>query len=340
MFITFQIHEWRKMGSIKPLNLVELGPGHATLMQDILKTIQKLVPQELEHISVHLVETSPTLTKIQEARLCGYFHNKPEKSQNDEKAVHEAISKQGPRVTWYSRVADVPKGFSFFVANEFFDALPIHQFVKNPKSKVWEEILIDLNIEKDALHFVKSPSRGLNNQFVENDNAYRDMEMVEISPRSGVTIETISERITQYGGSSLIIDYGYSAQCDNDQSNKDEKVRNTFRAFLKHKLHDPLKDIGQADLTADVDFDYLIRKSGPHVATYGPVTQRQFLTQLGIEVRCNLLKENNPKIAEELSKSLDLLISPEGMGHRFKFLCMFPKTMHEIHSIHPPAGFH
>ena len=73
---TFQIHEWRKMGSIKPLNLVELGPGHATLMQDILKTIQKLVPQELEHISVHLVETSPTLTKIQEARLCGYFHNK------------------------------------------------------------------------------------------------------------------------------------------------------------------------------------------------------------------------------------------------------------------------
>ena len=36
------VHEWMKMGSPRPLQLVELGPGHGTLMQDIIKTIHRL----------------------------------------------------------------------------------------------------------------------------------------------------------------------------------------------------------------------------------------------------------------------------------------------------------
>ena len=31
------LHEWKKMGGPKPLQLVELGPGHGTLMQDVLR---------------------------------------------------------------------------------------------------------------------------------------------------------------------------------------------------------------------------------------------------------------------------------------------------------------
>ena len=322
------INEWRKMGSCQPLQLVELGPGHGTLMQDILRTVHKLVPEETKNINVHLVEASPTLIKVQEAKLCGYFHSRPEP---DEKisTSHQAISKVGPPVHWHSRIGDVPRGFTFFIANEFFDALPIHKFYKNPDTCHWEEVLVDAH--EDELRLVKSKGRTLANQYIENDDNYANMEACEISPRSGIILESIAERIVEQGGAALIADYGYSGQ---------SKIRDTFRAFKNHKLHDPVKDVGEADLTADVDFDYLKRRSGSHTVTYGPVSQRQFLLQLGIQVRCNLLKDSNPKLTEDLDSSLDMLINPEKMGERFKFFCVFPKTMQSIHEQYPPAGFY
>ena len=322
------INEWRKMGSCKPLQLVELGPGHGTLMQDILRTIQRLVPDEIKHLNVHLVEASPTLIKVQEAKLCGYFHQRPESSE--ETSTHQAIAKVGLPVKWHSRIGDVPKGFTFFIANEFFDALPVHKFVKNSDSKDWEEVLVDA--QGEDLRFVKAKSRTIANQYIDNDDFYTTMEACEISPRSGIIMEAMAERIADEGGAALIADYGYAGST--------EKIRDTFRAFKNHELHDPLKDVGQADLTADVDFDYLKRRSGPHCATFGPVSQRQFLLQLGIQVRCNLLKDSNPKLTEELDSSLDMLINPGKMGTRFKFFCMFPKTMEVIHKDYPPAGFY
>ena len=84
--------EWKKMGKAQPLKLVELGPGHGTLMQDILKTINKISPDELKHLQIHLVETSPNLMKIQDSRLKIF----QEKMEDD--------------IKWHSRVAEVPKG--------------------------------------------------------------------------------------------------------------------------------------------------------------------------------------------------------------------------------------
>ena len=63
------VHEWKKMGKVQPLQIVELGPGNGTLMKDILKTIYKLTPEEMKHLQIHLVETSPNLTKIQQTSI-------------------------------------------------------------------------------------------------------------------------------------------------------------------------------------------------------------------------------------------------------------------------------
>jgi len=121
------VHEWKKMGKVQPLQIVELGPGHGTLMKDILKTIDKLTPEEMKHLQIHLVETSPNLTKIQQTKL-GRF-------QQEIKWKIETIK-------WHSRVSEVPKGFTFFIANEFFDALPIHKFIRDAKTRNWQEVLV------------------------------------------------------------------------------------------------------------------------------------------------------------------------------------------------------
>ena len=193
------VHEWKKMGKVQPLQIVELGPGNGTLMKDILKTIYKLTPEEMKHLQIHLVETSPNLTKIQQTKL-GRF-------QQEIKWKIETIK-------WHSRVSEVPKGFTFFIANEFFDALPIHKFIRDEKTGNWQEILVG-NSKNNELELIRARERTLANQYVENNERYNQMEAIEISPKSGVIMQTISERVVEFGGAALIADYGY----DDNQGN-------------------------------------------------------------------------------------------------------------------------
>ena len=86
-----------------------------------------------------MVEISPKLSEMQQQKLTGISENKSsaEASQNlwgseeDTKATghyKHCKSRHGPEVFWYKSPKEVPKGFTFFVAHEFFDALPIHKF--------------------------------------------------------------------------------------------------------------------------------------------------------------------------------------------------------------------
>lgn len=57
------------------------------------------------------------------------------------------------------------------------------------------------------------------------------------------------------------------------------------QGFKGHQLHDVLSSPGSADLTADVDFSFLRMMAGSDVACLGPVTQRTFLKNMGIDSR-------------------------------------------------------
>jgi hypothetical protein len=37
------------------------------------------------------------------------------------------------RISWHQAFEEIPEGFTLMIANELFDAIPIHQFVKTPK---------------------------------------------------------------------------------------------------------------------------------------------------------------------------------------------------------------
>ena len=84
--------------------------------------------------SLHLVEVSPFLTQVQHQTISGQLGDSP-----------ATVSKHGIPVSWYRDIDELPPvshGFDAFVANEFFDALPIHKFQKNEKG-VWNEIMVD-----------------------------------------------------------------------------------------------------------------------------------------------------------------------------------------------------
>lgn len=232
------LNEWSKVGSPKPLQIVELGPGRGTLSQDLLRVFNHF--DSLKSTSLHLVEVSPTLSDIQARNLC--MQNQVITDKNS--VIHrQGISHEGIPVKWYKHLDDVPKAFTLLVAHEFFDALPIHKFQKTEKG--FREVLIDIQPDCDlSFRYVVANEETPALKMFVNKQDKRDH--IEVSPESIVLIQQIAQRLEEDGGFGLIADYGH-----------DGNGTDTFRAFKQHKLHDPLVEPGSADLTADVDFSAL-----------------------------------------------------------------------------------
>ncbi|KAK4878097.1 hypothetical protein RN001_010603 [Aquatica leii] len=315
------LNEWSKAGAPKPVQIVELGPGRGTLCRDILRVFDKF--DMSKYVTVHLVEVSPRLTEIQAKNLC--FRVMVE-SKNV--YVQHGVTTQGVPIYWYKHLDDVPKQFTLFLAHEFFDALPIHQFKKTDKG--YREVLVDIdpNDEK-KFRYVLSHSETLTGRLLIDQQEIR--QYVEVSPEALGIVNKMGSRIESDGGLALIVDYGHNG-IGND----------SFRAFKNHHLHNPLVEPGSADLTADVDFAAIKKAAlkGNEVLVFGPITQRQFLMNMGIDFRLERLKETaNVQQKESLDYSYGMLVNADQMGERFKFLGIVPKSLSVILNRYPISGF-
>ncbi|XP_043840579.1 protein arginine methyltransferase NDUFAF7, mitochondrial isoform X2 [Dromiciops gliroides] len=260
-------------------------------------------------ISVHLVEVSQKLSEIQALTLTD---KKIALEHDAESPVYmKGITKSGIPISWYRNLQDVPQGHSYYLAHEFFDALPVHKFQKTPQG--WREVLVDVDPQdSDKLRFVLAPSATPAETFIQPKET---RDHVEVCPDAGVIIQLLSERIEENGGAALIADYGH-----------DGTKMDTFRGFCGHKLHDVLTAPGTADLTADVDFSYLRRMTQGKVASLGPIQQQSFLKNMGIDVRLKVLLDNSSDTAtrQQLIHGYDMLMNPKKMGERFHFFALLP----------------
>jgi NADH dehydrogenase [ubiquinone] 1 alpha subcomplex assembly factor 7 len=287
---------WRLMGSPDAFLLVELGPGRGTLMADALRAA-KVLPGFGEAASVHLVETSLPLRERQKAALAGRD------------------------VAWHDAFADVPAGPTVLIANEFFDALPVHQFERTAGG--WRERLVALDGERFVLtHGAdRSPAEVLIPPPIRLTAP--PGAIVEVSPASVSLMRAVAERLDAEGGAALAIDYGHTAHGTGE----------TMQAVRRHDYHDILADPGEADLTAHVDFAALAEAAHPHAALHGPVTQSAFLRSLGIEMRAQQLAQRaTDGQRRDIESALHRLIDPAEMGTLFKVLAVSDR------GLAPPPG--
>lgn len=115
-----------------------------------------------------------------------------------------------------------------------------------------------------------------------------------------------------------------------------------FQSFKSHQLHDPLEEPGTADLTADVDFANLKRifEAEDRLITFGPIEQGTFLRNMQAEARLeNLMEKCREEEKETLKLGFDMLVNPEKMGQRFKFLSFYPKVLKNHLIKYPVCGF-
>ncbi|MEH2510629.1 NADH dehydrogenase [ubiquinone] 1 alpha subcomplex assembly factor 7 [Nitrobacteraceae bacterium AZCC 1564] len=277
---------WNAMGMPEHVMFIELGPGRGTMMADALRAI-RILPAFHQAISVHLVEASPTLREQQRIKLGDAAH-----------------------VEWYGSLDEVPEGPAIILANEYFDALPIHQAVKRETG--WHERVIEVDDEIFAYGVAKDPMPRFEVLLPPQVRAAPNGAIFEWRPNT--EIMTIARRVRDQGGAALIIDYGHVRSDAGD----------TFQAVAKHAFANPLQHPGDADVTAHVDFQALARAAEDIGArAHGPVEQGAFLNRLGIETRAHTLMKNaSPEQAAIISSALKRLTGSgkEGMGSLFKVL--------------------
>jgi len=287
---------WVDQGCPKNTRLVELGPGRGTLMEDALRALKR-VPGFLDEVELVLVEASPTLREIQRERL----------------------KDSGAKIRWSAHF-EVQETPLLLLANEFFDALPVRQYVKTARG--WCERMV---IVKDGtLDFALAPQITPAAAIPASRAGAPDGGVYETAPAATSLTEEISRVIATHGGAALLIDYGYA----------DVGFGETLQAVQGHRFAPILSDPGTSDLSAHVDFTALsqaARHGGGQV--FGPRRQGDFLDGLGIGVRARRLIQSHPSEAESLAKAVTRLTAPDQMGNLFQAMAVLPP------SAPPPPGF-
>jgi len=277
---------WRHMGAPEDVRLIELGPGRGTMMLDILRAAN-VMPEFRRAIAVHLVETSPVLT----ARQKQTFGN------------HD-IS-----ILWHETLADVPEGPAIIVANEFFDAIPVNQAVKQADG--WHERVIGIDLEGKFAFSVGAEPLKFFEQTLPPQVRMAEAGAIYEWRADSQALE-VGRRVVHGGGAALIVDYGHA----------ESMIGDTFQALRGRRKADPLVAPGLADLTAHVDFQ-AVGSAAESIGAraHGPIDQATLLRRLGIEQRAiNLKKVAPPDKAKAVDVALGRLTAggPSGMGTLFK----------------------
>jgi SAM-dependent MidA family methyltransferase len=280
---------WKAIGSPPLLRLIEFGPGRGTMMADALRAL-RVVPQLYQALSIHLVEINPVLREKQQVLLSSVRN-----------------------VAWHDNIDDVPEGPSVILANEYFDVLPVHQMVKRETG--WHERTVELD-DNGNLVFGAAPEPMPRFDVLLPPLVRAAPIGAVFEWRPDAEIMKIATRVRDQDGAALIIDYGHLRSDAGD----------TFQAIARHSFTDPLKNPGQADVTAHVDFQALVRAAEDLGArVHGPVSQGEFLKRLGIETRAlTLMAKTTHEVSEDISAALKRLIGGgrSGMGSMFKVLAI------------------
>jgi cyclopropane-fatty-acyl-phospholipid synthase len=275
---------WKSLGSPKKFNLLEFGAGNGEMMKVIIETLKNF-PECFLKCNFQIHEKSELLKKKQQ------------------------LSLKSEKIIWIENINTDNSYPTIFLANEFFDALPIKQFFK--KKEGWVERFVNFKEEgkaefKDQPADIKKIEQNLNFAIS------KDQEIIEYSPSSFEYLKDISNLIKNNDGGLLIIDYGYL----------NLKMKETLLAIKNHKHSNILEDIGDSDITYNINFNLFKRFVGQFDDLNFIITnQKKFLTSMGIIQRAEIISENIP-----FSKKSDLfyrirrLIDEKQMGELFKVM--------------------
>ena len=284
------VSAWEKLGKPKKFNLVELGPGDGSFAKVLSRTLKKFPILE-KKTNIFLYEKSDLLIKTQKKKL------------------------KGSKIKWIKNFNKVKRGPVIFFGNEFFDAIPIKQFLYEKETLFEKYYSIDFNSD------FKKVYKKANDKDLKRIKLFRSLKGIKFIefPKLGlIEMDEIVKKINNLSGGILLIDYGYL-----NLSNK-----STLQAVMKNKkinLDLFFKNLGNADITSLVNFnllkEYFVKKN---LKVKNIVSQKFFLEKMGIIERANILQRKmNLKQKNHMFLTLRRLLHKDLMGELFKVIFAF-----------------
>ena len=289
MIAIWTIAFWQNLNCPKEINIIELGAGNGEMIYQMITSFDKF-PSFKKSYNIFILEKSSYLKKLQKKKLKNF------------------------KIYWLNNLNKIKTGPKIFLANEFFDALPVKQFIS--KNNKWYEKYVDLT-DKNNLKFIEIISNIKKFEKKIGIKISNNQKFIEYSPLSFEYLKKISNHIKNQNGGLLIIDYGYS----------EKSMIDSLQAIKRHKSTSVLKDYGNIDITYKINFK-LIENLINHLKlkSQGITSQRNFLISLGILERAEIISKNLP-----FSKKADIyfrlkrLIDKNEMGELFKAMLITNK---------------
>lgn len=257
MIALWLIQEWQQAGSPSTVHLVELGPGNGTLIRDILRTLRIIPAYEQALKAIYLLDIRPQAQELKQI---------------------------DPRIHVYQHIHTIPtnnEAVCWIVSNEFFDSLPIQQYLPDGS-------LQHIDVNEQGWNF-RHPTQSLR----------------EICPDAPMWIQEF-KRLIGSNGNMLAIDYGYTSHNDHPS---------TLQALYQHRYVPCLTHVGLADLTCHVNWNHWLDLAGgtSHLIPLG-----EWLLSMGAEVRTTQLAQRTSREEQtHLWTALARLTNPTHMGKMF-----------------------
>ncbi len=278
------VSTWQVLGKPKKINIIELGPGDGSLTKIFVKTI-KSFPSFNNAVNIYLYEKSKFLKKLQKKNI------------------------NNSKVKWVNNLKNIKDGPVIFFGNEFFDAIPIKQFLR--KNNLFFEKYISLNKKQNIIDLYKK-AKDKDILEIKKYKSIKNLKFIEYPKLGFKELNKVTKIISKKGGGILLIDYGYIGS----------KNKSTLQSIREHKKNYIYKNLGKADITSLVNFkllkEFFIKNN---LKVKKIVSQKFFLEKMGIKERADQISKKM-RFREKVNLYLRLkrLVDERFMGSLFKVI--------------------
>jgi len=278
---------------VPDFTVIEMGAGKGFLALDILDSLKRNYSPFYDRLTFIIIEQSPHLRDEGKGVLKGHAH----------------------KIRWADSLFSLQKESinGAFISNELVDSFPFHR-CKFKDGKLFE-IFVGLH-DDSFIEILGEPSSSELKAYFQNyDLQFEDGQELEVNLIAREWLSYVASVLSL--GFALTIDYGFLAP----ELYSSVRMKGTFRCFHQHRLiENPYINIGEQDITADVDFSNLVRvgnQVGLNTVKY--TTQGQFLADWGILEVLETYSSSDAS-SEKSRIAIKNLFLPGLMGDRFKVL--------------------
>tara|TARA_B100000686_G_scaffold289035_1_gene315495 strand:- start:1052 stop:2104 length:1053 start_codon:yes stop_codon:yes gene_type:complete len=285
MIAIWVVSFWEYLKCPKKINLIDMGGGNGEMVYQMLKTFNSF-PLFKNSCKTYIFEKSPLLKKLQKEKLKTF------------------------NVSWLKNLKNIKKYPTLYLANEFFDALPVKQFLRKKKS--WFERYVKVENNNYQYCHLNFDIKRLESKI--GINISKNQKFIEFSPLQFQYLREIAKTIKKNNGGLLIIDYG----------NKKNFMKDTIQSVYNHKKNELLNNVGSSDITHHINFNLISKIANNFkLKCSNIITQSKFLINLGILKRAEIISKNlSFSKKANIYYRLKRLIDKNQMGELFKVILL------------------